>query len=313
VGSFNLVIKKLFLAIGVLLCLVPPAAAGQKIAVLLSSRLRPYEDARQGFEQFWNTVPPQGGMKSIQAVTIDNFVLSEEPDVKELRRRIAARQPALLLAVGSNSLAFLKKFHDIPIIYLMVPYPQAIIAGQANVTGVNLEISPTRQLAGFLDVLPGLKRLGLVYDPNHTGGLVAEARVAARARGLILLAREAHSTPAVNTALEEMAGRIDAFWMLPDLTVTTPQTVELILLFSLENQVPVFTFSKKYLKLGAMVSISFDAWEMGGQAGKMARRILSGVDMRQVPPEKVETVKTEVNDNIAKKLNIIVNPNKTGH
>ena len=80
-------------------------------------------------------------------------------------------------------------------------------------------------------------------------------------------------------SIQDMKGKIDVFWMLPDLTVITPETIEFMLLFSLENKIPVFAFSEKYVELGAFMSIGVDAFDIGIQAGEMAEKILSGGDL----------------------------------
>jgi len=61
--------------------------------------------------------------------------------------------------------------------------------------------------------------------------------------------------------------------------VITPETIEIMLLFSFENHIPVLTFSEKYVELGALMSIGIDAFDMGCQAGEMANQILKGSDV----------------------------------
>ncbi|MFZ2948374.1 MAG: ABC transporter substrate binding protein, partial [Desulfuromonadaceae bacterium] len=79
----------------------------------------------------------------------------------------------------------------------------------------------------------------------------------------------------------------DLFWMLPDITVITPETAEAILLFSLENNIPILTFSEKYLERGAMLSIGIDPFDIGRQAGEMAQTLFSsGESARHVEARK---------------------------
>ena len=55
-----------------------------------------------------------------------------------------------------------------------------------------------------------------------------------------------------------MQGKIDILWMLPDATVVTDETVELLLRFSFQHDVPMFSFSKKYVEVGAVASLDVD-------------------------------------------------------
>ena len=71
-----------------------------------------------------------------------------------------------------------------------------------------------------------------------------------------------------------MKGKIDIFWMLPDAEVITPETVDSILLFSFQNNVPVFSFSSKYVKMGALASLSVDPFALGAQTGELVAKKL---------------------------------------
>ena len=71
--------------------------------------------------------------------------------------------------------------------------------------------------------------------------------------------------------IESMKGKIDIFWMLPDTDVITSETVDAILLFSFQNNVPVFSFSNKYVKMGALASLSVDPVALGAQTGDARR------------------------------------------
>jgi putative ABC transport system substrate-binding protein len=108
----------------------------------------------------------------------------------------------------------------------------------------------------------------------------------------------------VPALLEELRGRADLIWLLPDLVVTNPQTLESYFLFSFTNKVPVLAFSEKYLKSGAAVVVTFDLEAMGEQAGGMAARLLLGAAVRDVPPVDISRVKTIVNPTVAGKLQL---------
>ncbi len=103
-----------------------------------------------------------------------------------------------------------------------------------------------------------------------------------------------------------MKGKIDAFWMLPDLTVITPETVEYLLLFSLENTVPILTFAQKYVELGALLCVGIDAFDIGAQAGEMAEKILSGRDVKDVQWVDARKAVISINLKVARKLGITI-------
>ena len=102
--------------------------------------------------------------------------------------------------------------------------------------------------------------------------------------------------------------RIEAFWMLPDLTVITQMTVEFIFLFSLENRIPVLTFSEKYVESGALLSVGIDAFDIGVQAAEMALRILAGSYVKNVQRADARTaVVSSISPKIARKVVVSIN------
>lgn len=296
--------KKIFFLILALLILVPAAHADYDIGVVMSSRLRPYVEVLQGFRDGCAKELPPLGVKSIQPVSITIFSLSEQPDRAELKRQLAALTPDLLVAIGTNALSFLKDVRKTPVLYLMVPDPSAITDSQPNVTGIDMEIPASRQLAVFLEADPRIHRLGLIYDPKYSANLVAEIEDAARERGISLLASRADDSRKVPALLARMRGKIDGFWMLPDLTVITPQTVEALGLFSMDQRVPILTFSSKYLDQGAAVAITFDNQRLGEQAAVMAGKILSGTGIENIPPAAPESIHVHINPKVAGKLGL---------
>ena len=95
--------------------------------------------------------------------------------------------------------------------------------------------------------------------------------------------------------------------MLPDITVVTPETVESMLLFSMENNIPILAFSEKYLELGAMLAIGIDPFDIGSQAGEMAQNIFAGGNNKK-EDRHIDARKAlvSVNLGIARKLGIAI-------
>lgn len=269
------------------------AEGAQEVLVVESARIKPYDEALKGF-------------MDVCGCTTKELVLSEmkAPDVlKEIRETM----PDMVLAIGMDALSNVKGIKDIPVVYLMVPNPESIIAGKENITGVSMNIPPKKQLGLLQQVLPDVKRVGILYDPAKTGYFVKKAQYVSRELGIELIAKEVRNSKDVPSILNGMKERIDAFWMAPDTTVVTPETIEFLLLFSLENKIPVITFSEKYVEMGALMSVSIDAFDAGRQAGEIAGKILSGADIRNLPGADAEKAVLSINLKIAKKLGITIN------
>jgi putative ABC transport system substrate-binding protein len=266
------------------------AEAEQEIAALQSIKVAPYEQAVEG-------------VKSVCGAKMKRIVISElkGADVAEQIFRI---KPDMVLAIGMAALSKVKVIKDIPVVYLMVLNPQSILSEEENITGVSMNMPQEKQLRILREALPEVKRIGILYDPERTGPFVRSAQDAARRIGIKLVAMEVHSPREVPSSLNAMRGEIDIFWMLPDLTVITPETVEIFLMLSLEDNIPILTFSEKYVELGALLSIGIDAFDIGRQAGEMANAILSGKDVEGIKPVYAKKAVISVNLKVARKLGI---------
>lgn len=291
----SVVIKNLSIIVPFLIFLIlgqGSSGAAQEIVAVQSVRVAPYEEAIEGF-------------RNVCDAKIKKLVVSEleGTDVSE---KINEIRPDVVLAMGMDALSRLKGIENIPIVYLMVLNPQSVVSAERNITGVSMNIPQERQLRAFLEVLPDLNSIGLLYDPERTGYLAENAREAARKIGINLIAREVHRSSEVPLLIKEMKGKIDAFWMLPDLTVITPETVEYLLLFSLENTVPILTFAQKYVELGALMSVGIDAFDIGTQAGEMAEKILSARDVKDVQRVDARKAVISINLKVAGKLGVTI-------
>lgn len=286
-------VKKIFTILFFLILFPGVSEAGPEIVAIQSIRVEPYEEAIKGFQSVCNA-------------RINRIVVSElgETDVV---RKINEIRPDMVLAIGRDALSMVKRIEGIPIVYLMVLNPQSTLSGEKNITGVSMNIPPEKQLMVLLGALPYTKNIGLLYDPNRTGYLVRKAKDAARKIGIKLIAREIHSSRDAPSLIMDMKEKIDVFWMLPDITVITPETVKFLLLFSLENNIPLLAFSEKYVEVGAFMSTDIDAFDMGSQAGEMANKILSGRGVKNVRQVHARKLVVSTNLMIARKLGINLN------
>ena len=286
-------ITKILTSFLIFVCCCGLAEAGQRVLVIQSLNVPPYEEALAGF-------------KSVCDAEITKVIISDQERINP-SQIIQSDKPELILAIGMDALTKIKEIEDIPIIYMMVLNPQAITFGEKNISGISMTLSPEKQVTTLLEVLPAIKRIGTLYNPDRTGNFIKGAVNAANNRGITLVAEKVQSTKELPPALKNIQKKIDAFWMIPDITVYSPETIEFLLLFLLENQKPIISFSEKYVELGALMSISVDPYDIGNQAGEVAKAILSSNgskrDVQRIDARKAVIF---INLKIAKKLRITI-------
>lgn len=278
---------RIFLIIPLLMAFLSLPAYGYEILVVQGLKDKAYDEALRGF-------------KSACPAESKRLVLSELQNT-DIIRIVREEKPELILAIGADALARVKTVKQVPVVYLMVLNPNAT---GGNVTGVSMNVSPQRMLAVVMSLSPSPKRIGLLFNPKNSAAYVKTVQQAARAAGIELYSREVRSPRDVPAYLQDMEGKIDAFWMIPDPTVVTQETVEFILLSTQRQRLPVLTFSGKYVDMGALASLDIDFLDMGKQAGELAQTILHGTDVEELPHVDARKTRLKLNRNVAKKLGI---------
>jgi putative ABC transport system substrate-binding protein len=164
-------------------------------------------------------------------------------------------------------------------------------------------VHPEKQAEGIIKILPNIKRLGLIYNPARMGQFVERLTRSLRSHSVAVVAKKVNSSSAAARALQEMKGRVDALLLLPDVTVATPEMVDLMLIFSYRNAAPVIAFSEKYVRMGALAAIMASPRDLGAQAGELARTQFSGSGHKKVVSYARKGM-IIINTTIAQKLGI---------
>jgi putative ABC transport system substrate-binding protein len=281
----------LFLA-ALFLQLVQPVflEAGEIIAIK-SAEIKPYNDALEGFRT------------SCEHDVTE--VVMTDTESADILRKVHESNTVAVLAIGMDALNLARSVRDIPVIYAMVPHSPTQGPEARPLSGVSMYIPPDRYIGSMLDVFQGTKRIGVIYDPRNSEAYMREALQSAQTRGVDLLFRKASRPADIPALIDSMKDKIDVFWMLPDTTVINPETVKYLLLFSFQNKVPVFTFSRKYVEIGSAAGLYTVPFDIGVQAGEIARKIVAENKPKTVRTDARKTV-LAVNRKIMRKLGIKV-------
>jgi len=281
------------LAAAFLLCNAALSSAGE-LVVVKSSDIKPYNDALEGF-------------KSACMCTVTELGLSEKGK-ESIQNEIARIQPVGILAIGMDALKSVSAMKGPPIFYTMITeYRPGIPVNMKSLSGFSMDVPPETYLRNMAALFPAAKRIGVIYSKQNTGKLVRDATAVSSSIGLEIVAVEVSGPGEVPAVIESLAGRIDMLWMLPDAMVVTPQTVDAMLLFSFQHRVPVFSFSGKYVKMGALAALSADPYHLGARTGEFVAKKLnspSGENSAHMYPSKVILT---VNRTVAAKFGLAQN------
>jgi putative ABC transport system substrate-binding protein len=195
-----------------------------------------------------------------------------------------SQAPAAIFAVGSQAAELARReFPEVPLVFSMVLNTEPYL-GQENTTGIAMKIHPRDQLRAFKNILPRIRRIGVIYDPVQNRSTIAEAQVAAREMGLTLLEKRVSDPREIANAIKDLMYVVDALWMIPDQTVISKESFQYFLETSIERKIPLFAFSSILVKGGALLALAPDYQDMGRQAGALAQKILAGKSPQSLSP-----------------------------
>ncbi|MCM0081703.1 ABC transporter substrate-binding protein [Geomonas sp. Red32] len=266
------------------LLLLPLPALAYDILVLQSLHEKGYDEAVRGARRGSNA-------------TMRTLVLSDYVET-DITRIIREEHPRVIIAVGERALAVAEKARNVPVLYMMALNPRI----RQGVTGVAMLLDPSRYLSVFNSM--GVQKVGVIYDPNRSGAYLRRAQFAARRAGIELITREVRVPKETPAVLESLRGKVEALWMIPDVTAVSPASTEAYFLFSQSQGVPVVTFAEVYLSMGGAVSLGIDRYDIGKQVGEMAESLLAGTPIDELPPQSPRKALTRTNDGVLRRLKI---------
>ena len=277
----------------------PAQSIAAELAILKSADLPAYNQAVAGFK---------AAMQSSHTITVYDM-RGDIARGQRLARTIRDSEASVVLAVGVKAAQIAKsEIVDIPIIFCMVLDPSKHDLKAPNMTGIRLEIPMDRQFNAMRSVMPALRRIGVLYDPQKTAYLVDEARLLAKSMGLELVVKQVNTDKEVPSALRALLSQVEALWLVPDSTVLTEDSLKFVLGTALDLNVPVIGFSSELVRSGALVGLSVSYEDVGRQAGALARKMLND-EYKPLPPTvPPDRLRLALNLKTARYLGITIPP-----
>ncbi|WP_029050017.1 ABC transporter substrate-binding protein [Cupriavidus sp. amp6] len=231
----------------------------------------------------------------------------------QIARKFVGDRPNVIVAIATPSAqAVVAATRDIPVVFSAVTDPVAaklVKSWQAtggNVTGVS-DMSPLDQHVKLVkQLVPGAKRIGVVYSPGEANSvvLVEGLKRAATAAGLTVVESAAPRTVDVASAAQSLVGKIDVFYAPTDNNVTS--AFESLAKVANQSHIPVVAADTDMVRRGATAALSLNYYDLGRQTGKQVVRILRGEAPGKMPTELSKTLELEVNQTAARKQGVVI-------
>lgn len=276
-----------------------------KIAIVKSWDLPEYNVALEGFSE---TISRQKIPCAIVTYNLKGKVDGAGEVIEDLR----AYNPDLILTVGSRATSVISKnFEDTSIVFAMVLYPvasdfvQNINTPAKNLTGAAIDVPIKRQLKALSEIVPNLKRVGVLYSPDETLPVIEEASRVAASLNLTLLAEQVDSESDVPDALSKLdKQKMDALWSVADGKVFTRPSIKYIIEYVVRRGIPFMAPHNGFVKAGALVALTADYRDNGRQAGEISIEILRGKKPENISVATPRTVSMALNLQVANHIRL---------
>lgn len=238
------------------------------------------------------------------------YTLSDYANPMGVIKDIEVRRPELVFVLGSQALVLARdNLGTMPVIFAMVVNSSRFgLESYPNISGIGLETPPLVEFTQFKMVAPGMKKLLTFYNATNSTGTIASARSALAQLGIDLVAVEVSTAEEVVGAYATHKAGVDSVWLGPEPLVMNPTTFAFLREQTRRDKILlVASLSSQFTRQGALMSVSVDTNNVGGQAAVMAQRALAGEMLPQgfgvVPPIGGELV---VNVAVAKLIGITI-------
>ncbi len=243
--------------------------AAEPVAVLFPDLGEPYRKVFTDIIAGMQTELPQR-MRAYPVASTQNL-----PELAQTLRRAGNR---VVVALGRQGLKAAAAI-DAPL-GVVVGGVSSVPDGQRQI-GICLTPDPALLFAQLRTLLPAVRRVIVVYNPQHNEWLVRIAREAARSLGLELASHEARDLAAAarlyQATLGSADGKRDALWLPIDPTTVDDATIlPLVLRESWNGNVPIFSSSFSHVNKGVLFSLYPNNTELGRALGALAAALLAG-------------------------------------
>jgi putative ABC transport system substrate-binding protein len=174
-----------------------------------------------------------------------------------------------------------------------------LLSESENVMGISMTPDPAMLFSRLRVLLPELRRIVVVYNPQKSDWLIRLAREAAKAQNIELSAHVAGDLASAAKLYSQLItsadNRHDAIWLPHDSTTVEESTIlPLVLRESWNSNLPLFSSNVLHVKKGALFAMVPDNVELGRTLAASAMGVIAG-EVRRRPLVPLRELQTAIN------------------
>lgn len=230
-------------------------------------------------------------------------------DLSEVERLTVAENSELVIALGVKALQAASRLqHTTPVLGVFTPLPTfnrlLLESGRrlGILSAIVLDQPYRRQIELARIVLPKARNLGILLG-STSNRYEDFLREGAERSGFSVNVEEVRSGSDLIPKLDKIFQSNDALLAIPDPVVYNRETAQSILLTSYRHQVPVFGYSRSYVKAGALAAVFSNAMDLARQAAEIAISAQQAKDVLP-PPQVPKYFSIIINRQVQRSLNL---------
>lgn len=226
-----------------------------------------------------------------------------------IAQEFRARGVDLVVSITTpSSQAVVQVFKDthVPVIFSAVTDPVgAGITAYPNVTGASDMIDVRADVELLLKLVPGLKRLGQVYNPGEANSaiLTEMTKKVCAELGIELIVAAANGTAEVPLAAQSLVGRVDAIYCTTDNTVAA--ALDAVVAVSKAHKIPFLFADPTSLERGVLICTGFDYFDHGLLTGEIVLKVLGGTPPSAIPFVRQAGTQVWLNLDVAQEMGLV--------
>jgi putative ABC transport system substrate-binding protein len=220
------------------------------------------------------------------AIDIDVIALTGDPDKDQQSvREHLQKNNDLIFSLGTDATRALSDAHPkCPVLFSLIldPISLGVVKSLAqpggNFTGTTLLVDPGKQFDALQQADPQVKRVGVLYTAGDAASLafLSQAQLEAKNLNMEIVAKPVSPADTTQPILEQLAGQVDAFWLIVDPASAGAKALAETLDVAQAHHLPVLGTSSAHVRAGALVGLSANLKDLGDVSAEMAVPLLEG-------------------------------------
>ena len=234
----------------------------------------------------------------------------------DLAAEFVRLQVDVIVTSGSAAVAVKRATSVIPIVFATAnePIGSGLVASLArpggNATGMSMQQTDLagKRLELLREIVPGLRRLGILINAGNPGAVLDrdQVRAAAGTLGLEVLTGEVQGAKEIAPTFEAFKGRAQALYVVGDALMSTNRIR--INTLALAARLPSMYPNRAAVEAGGLISYGPNFPDLYRRAGDYVDKILRGGKPAEIPVEQPTKFDLVINLTTAKALGLDVLP-----